>query len=87
MSDPELFDPKKLDDEHYLDALEELACRPGGLVSDDPRATLTMSGTNVIKPASGNASPTMPLMKRRLKITGDVGFATAIPKLFDIPKP
>lgn len=54
---------------------------------ESPRATLTMSATNFLKLASGNASPPMMFLKRRLKISGDVAFATALPKLFDIPRP
>jgi len=57
-----------------------------GAQTSSPRATLTLGGSNFLKLASGNASPPMMFMKRKLKLSGDVGFATALPKLFDIPK-
>lgn len=56
-----------------------------GAGADKPRATLRLSGVDFLKLSSGNASPPMLVLKRKLKISGDVGFATAVPKLFDIP--
>lgn len=58
-----------------------------GSTAAEPRATLTLPPVEFVKLTSGNAAPAKLLMTGRLKVSGDLGFAAALPKLFDIPKP
>lgn len=51
-----------------------------------PDVTLTLSGQDFLKLASGNAAPPMLFLTGKLKIGGDVGLAAALGNLFDIPK-
>ncbi len=52
----------------------------------EPRATLTMSGEQFLKLASGNGSPTTMFMTGKLKLDGDIGFAANLTNMFNIPK-
>jgi putative sterol carrier protein len=52
----------------------------------EPRATLTMSGQQFLKLASGNGSPTTMFMTGKLKLDGDIGFAANLANMFAIPK-
>jgi len=45
-----------------------------------------MEPSEFIKIASGNASPTRMYMTRKLKLSGDLGFAAAFGSMFEIPK-
>ena len=57
-----------------------------GATPAEPRATLTMSDVEFLKLVSGNGSPVTMFMMRKIKITGDVGLAAGLTRLFDIPK-
>lgn len=61
-------------------------CTTSSEPEHEPRATLTMSGQQFLKLASGNGSPTMMFMSGKLKLDGDVGFAANLTNMFDIPK-
>ncbi|WP_059007455.1 SCP2 sterol-binding domain-containing protein [Streptomyces specialis] len=52
----------------------------------EPRVTLAANDADFLKLVSGNGSPVAMFMTRKLKVTGDIGLASALPKLFDIPK-
>lgn len=52
----------------------------------EPRVTITVGPVDFLRVASGNASPATMLMRGRLKVAGDVGFATGLTKLFRIPR-
>jgi putative sterol carrier protein len=52
----------------------------------EPRVTITTPPAEFLKLASGNASAPMLFMKGKLKVTGDLGFAAGLTKLFQIPK-
>lgn len=54
--------------------------------ADAPRVILILKPSQFIKLASGNASATMMYMTRKLKLSGDIGFAAAFGSMFDIPK-
>ena len=49
------------------------------------RTALTMPGTEFLKVVTNNANPVTLFMTRKLKVEGDVGFATALQKMFTIP--
>ncbi len=51
-----------------------------------PRATLTMGDVEFLKLVSGNGSPVTMFMTRKLKVAGDIGLASGLTRLFDIPK-
>ncbi|HKR49858.1 MAG TPA: SCP2 sterol-binding domain-containing protein [Pseudonocardiaceae bacterium] len=53
--------------------------------SHDPRVTLTMSGEQFLKLVSGNSSPAMMFITGKVKLDGDIGFAAALSKIFDMP--
>ncbi|MDN5915048.1 MAG: SCP2 sterol-binding domain-containing protein [Pseudonocardia sp.] len=44
-----------------------------------------MPGVEFLKVVTNNASPVTLFMTRKLKISGDVSFATALQKMFTIP--
>ncbi|MEV6695673.1 SCP2 sterol-binding domain-containing protein [Streptomyces sp. NPDC051453] len=52
-----------------------------------PRVTLAMGDADFLKLVSGNQSPVMMFMTRKVRITGDVALATGLNRYFDIPKP
>ncbi|MGV9884280.1 SCP2 sterol-binding domain-containing protein [Streptomyces sp. NPDC003006] len=52
----------------------------------EPRVTLVMADAEFLKLVSGNASPVMLFMMRKVKIAGDVGLASGLARYFDIPK-
>ncbi|MDT0307392.1 SCP2 sterol-binding domain-containing protein [Streptomyces sp. DSM 44917] len=52
----------------------------------EPRVTLTANDYEFLRLVSGNASPVTQFMTRKLKVNGDIGLASALPKFFDIPK-
>jgi putative sterol carrier protein len=52
----------------------------------EPRVTLVMGDQAFLKLVSGNGNPVTMFMTRKLKVAGDVGLATRLPSLFDIPK-
>lgn len=62
-------------------------CGTSSKPSHQPRVTLTMSGQQFLKLASGNGSPTMMFMTGKLKLDGDIGFAANLAAMFAIPKP
>lgn len=52
----------------------------------EPRVTIVLGDAEFLKLASGNASPVTMFMMRKLKIAGDVAFASGLTRYFDIPK-
>ncbi|QKW06586.1 SCP2 sterol-binding domain-containing protein [Streptomyces sp. NA04227] len=52
----------------------------------EPRVTIILGDAEFLKLASGNASPVTMFMMRKLKLAGDVGFASGLTRYFDIPK-
>ncbi|MEU6731793.1 SCP2 sterol-binding domain-containing protein [Streptomyces physcomitrii] len=57
-----------------------------GRTEAEPRVTIILGDAEFLKLASGNASPVTLFMMRKLKIAGDVGFASGLTRYFDIPK-
>lgn len=71
----------------YETWLADGACSVSSEPAHEPRATLTMSGEQFLKLASGNGSPTTMFMTGKLKLDGDIGFAANLTNMFNIPKP
>ncbi|RKN43767.1 SCP2 sterol-binding domain-containing protein [Streptomyces hoynatensis] len=52
----------------------------------EPRVTLTLRDAEFLRLVSGNGSPVTMFMTRKLKVGGDIGLASGLTRLFDIPK-
>ncbi|SFC54768.1 SCP2 sterol-binding domain-containing protein [Streptomyces aidingensis] len=57
-----------------------------GRTEADARTTLTLGDAEFLRLVSGNANPITLFMTRRLKVAGDIGLASGLTRLFDIPK-
>ena len=70
----------------------ETAIADGGCVAregrsdSEPRVTLTLADAEFLKLVSGNGNPVTMFVLRKIKISGDVGLAAGLTRLFDIPK-
>lgn len=53
---------------------------------EEPRVTMTMDGADFLRLVTNNASGPELFMSGRLKIEGDLAFASTLPALFTIPK-
>ncbi len=51
-----------------------------------PRVALTMADAEFLKLVSGNASPVVLFVTRKVRITGDLALAAGLARYFDIPK-
>lgn len=69
----------------YQTVMEGGACTVTEGADEEPRTALTMPGTEFLKVVTNNANPVTLFMTRKLKVSGDVGFATALQKMFQIP--
>lgn len=71
----------------YETELAKTGCTVIDHASDaEPRSTMTLTFPEFLKLTSGNASAPLMFMTRKLKLGGDVGFASNLSNLFDIPK-
>jgi hypothetical protein len=57
-----------------------------GATDAEPRVTLALSDAEFLKLVSGNGNPVSMFIMRKIRITGDVGLAAGLTRLFDIPK-
>jgi predicted lipid carrier protein YhbT len=57
-----------------------------GASENEPRVTLAMADAEFLKLVSGNGNPVTMFVLRKIKISGDVGLAAGLTRLFDIPK-
>ncbi|MBC3194472.1 SCP2 sterol-binding domain-containing protein [Pseudonocardia sp. C8] len=69
----------------FQTVLHEGTCTVTAGTDEEPRTALTMPGTEFLKIVTNNANPVTLFMTRKLKVSGDVGFATALPNMFRIP--
>ena len=69
----------------FQTVLHDGTCTVTEGTDEEPRTALTMPGTEFLKVVTNNANPVTLFMTRKLKVTGDVGFATALQKMFTIP--
>ena len=72
--------------DHYETVLDGEACSVNKEPQEEARATISLTGTEFLKMASGNASPPVQFMTGKVKIKGDLGFAAGLANMFDIPK-
>ena len=69
----------------YQTVMQHGRCEVGTSLDEEPRTELFMNGPEFLKVVTNNASPVTLFMTRKLKVSGDVGFATALQKMFTIP--
>jgi len=69
----------------YQTVMHQGVCTVGTALDEEPRTELSMPGVEFLKVVTNNASPITLFMTRKLKVSGDVGFATALQKMFTIP--
>jgi hypothetical protein len=60
-------------------------CETGRELDLRPRVTLTVGPVDFLRLVTANASPTRLFLTGRLRIRGDVPFATRLPQLFAVP--
>ncbi|MEE1927064.1 SCP2 sterol-binding domain-containing protein [Streptomyces sp. TRM 70351] len=71
----------------YETAIDAGTCTVrAGRTEAEPRVTLVMGDAEFLRLVSGNGSPVTMFMTRKLKVAGDVGMASGLTRLFDIPK-
>ncbi|WP_049564858.1 SCP2 sterol-binding domain-containing protein [Streptomyces sp. SBT349] len=71
----------------YETAIADSACTVTEGPSDaDARTVLTMGDAEFLKLVSGTSAPVAMFMTRRLKVTGDMGLASGLTRLFEIPR-
>jgi hypothetical protein len=69
----------------YQTVMQGGTCTVATSLDEEPRTELFMNGTEFLKVVTNNANPITLFMTRKLKVSGDVGFATALQKMFTIP--
>jgi putative sterol carrier protein len=57
-----------------------------GASEGEPKVTLAMADAEFLKLVSGNGNPVTMFVLRKIKISGDLGLAAGLTRLFDIPK-
>ena len=71
----------------YETAIADGRCVASEGVSErEPKVTLTLADAEFLKLVSGNGNPVTMFVLRKIKISGDVGLAAGLTRLFDIPK-
>jgi putative sterol carrier protein len=72
--------------DHYEVVLAEGACAVTDEPSSDPRVTFEIGPVDFLRLVSGNAAGPMLFMTGKLKIEGDLMYASTMTSLFRIPK-
>ncbi|MGH3714878.1 MAG: SCP2 sterol-binding domain-containing protein [Micromonosporaceae bacterium] len=71
--------------DHYVATIEDKQCTVSHDVPDDVKARITVGPVDLLRLATGNASPTFLFLRGKVKITGSLGFAQAFMGLFELP--
>ncbi len=72
--------------DHYAVLIEDRQCTVRSGPSTDAKTTITLSPTNLLKLATGNASAKMMFVRRKVKVAGSLGFAAGFMEMFEVPK-
>ena len=72
--------------DHYEVVIADGACTATDEPSKDPRVTFSIGPVDFLRLVSGNAAGPMLFMSGKLKIEGDLMFASTMTSLFRIPK-
>jgi hypothetical protein len=69
----------------YENVLSHATCTVHRQRTGEPRVTISLSGTELLKLATGEHSPTVMFFSGRLRLTGDIRFAATVGNLFGAP--
>jgi putative sterol carrier protein len=72
--------------DRWFVVIREGRCETGRDLDEKPRVTLTVGPVDFLRLVTANANPTRLFLTGRLRIRGDVPFATRLPQLFAIPR-
>ena len=72
-------------EDHWEAVVADGTCSTSSEPASAARVTLKLNGVDFLKLVSGNASGPMMFMRGKLKIEGDLMFATQIQSMFAIP--
>jgi putative sterol carrier protein len=73
--------------DHFQVAIDEGRAKATRSPELEPTVTIEMGAVPFLKVVTGNASGPELFMNGRLKVQGDLMFATRVPSLYRIPKP
>ncbi len=69
----------------YESILSNDTCTVHKEQTGEPRVTLNLSGTELLKLVAGERSPAVMFFSGKLRITGDIRFAATVGNLFGVP--
>jgi putative sterol carrier protein len=70
----------------YESVIENGTCTVTDKPAREPNLSMSMDPTTFLKVVGGDGNPMMLFMTGKIKAKGDLGLATQVAKLFDIPK-
>ena len=70
----------------YEIVIDDGACHVSEQPGDTYDVSLMMAPADFFKMATGRGTPTMMVMRGKIKVKGDLAFAAKFPSMFDIPK-
>ena len=70
----------------YQLVIENGSCTSSATPDREPRLTLTLGAVDFLKVVSGAGNPMMMFMTGKLKAKGDLGLATNLANLFNLPR-
>jgi SCP-2 sterol transfer family len=73
--------------DRYQTVIEKGQCTSGTVHDRDPRATVTITPSDFLKVATGNASAPLLFIRGRVKVKGDIPFIANFPNHFDLSSP
>jgi putative sterol carrier protein len=73
-------------EDHYEVVIRGGTCEVNEQPKEEPTVTLTMDGADFLRLVTNNANGPELFMSGKLKIEGDLAFASTLPALFTIPK-
>ncbi|MGH3648256.1 MAG: SCP2 sterol-binding domain-containing protein [Micromonosporaceae bacterium] len=92
------IDPRRLSKGEFVGLLTQIGrladagadvdqtCTVSHDVPEDAKTTITVGPAELLRLATGNASPTFLFLRGKVKISGSLGFAQAFMNLFELPK-
>lgn len=73
--------------DRYEVTIRDGRCSVSRDLVERPRVTITLDGVDFLKLVTGNADGPALLLRRRLRITGDLAFAARVAAFFRVPRP
>ncbi|GAA1721110.1 SCP2 sterol-binding domain-containing protein [Fodinicola feengrottensis] len=72
--------------DHYSVVIQDRACTVSKNPSDDAKTTITTGPADLLRLATGSASPAMMFLRGKVKVDGSLGFASGFMAMFEMPK-